>query len=971
MAVDEVGLAARNKMPSICPVAEMCHTCHGRIIGTNGMIGPHPDRLIRRILARPRELSRQVDAYGVNPGLACSGGMIGATVSHTDRSQVTRQPGLPARRAGIVAREGLFERLADAGRVTIVSAPAGSGKTLLLRSWISEAGLSDSTAWVSLGRRKPGPEHFWISVLDSLRTTVAGSAVMRELTAAPGLDGEAIVERLLEDLGSLEDPLWLVIDDAHELGPDDALRELALLAMRAPATLRLVLLARRDLRLGLHRLRLEGDLTEIRADELGFSLEEARALFEAAGMPLPDSALALLHARTEGWAAGLRLAALSLAGRDDPEQFAAEFSGSQRTVAEYLVDEVLDRLPHDVRQLLLRTSVLDRVNGPLADLLTGSSHSERVLQELESANAFVVSIDAQRSWFRCHRLFADLLQLGLRQTAPAEVAVLHHRAAGWLAEHGYPVEAVGHAQAAEEWTVAARLLSDHWLGLWLDGRSITAHELLAQFPPRVVAGDAELTALTAADELERGSLDQAARQLALASRLSQAVPEDRLGRVQTMLVGLRLQLARQRGDLAAVLEESHRLLAPAESPDVGRRGLDEELRALWLLNLGNAELWAARHEESGRHLEQALALARRKGRPFIAVGCLASRALLLSFSSFSAALQAGTEAVELAEEHGWSEEPIIGVAYAVLGAVGVWQGRLEQGQGLLDRAQRALTAELEPAEGSLLHRSRGLLELAHGRDHEALAALRAAVRLDALIATPHALAAQTQALMLQAMLRLGQTDRVERALAGTNGELQENPERRKVIALLALARDDPEAAAAALGPVTDGSLGVVHPVRLVEVLLLEAVARDALGDASGCGRALEQALELAESDGLVLPFLLNPAPELLERHRRQRTAHASLVSEIMSLLAGQPLKSPAGDLQALSEPLSESEVRVLRYLPTNLSAPDIAGELYLGVSTVKTHIHHVYQKLGVHRRAEAVERARSLGLLARASLTRR
>ena len=608
--------------------------------------------------------------------------MIGAALGHTDRSQVTRQPVLPAGRAGIVARDELFERLADAGRVTIVSAPAGSGKTLLLRSWIGEAGLSDSTAWVSLGRGKPDPERFWISVLDALRTTAAGAAVIRELTPAPGLDGEAIVERLLEDLGSLEDPLWLVIDDVHELGSSEALRQLALFSLRAPARLRLVLLTRRDLRLGLHRLRLEGDLTEIRAGELGFSLEEARALFEAAGTPLPDSALALLHARTEGWAAGLRLAALSLAGRDDPERFAAEFSGSERTVAEYLVDEVLDRLPDDVTQLLLRTSVLERVNGPLADLLSGSSGGERMLQELEGANAFVVSIDAQRSWFRYHRLFADLLQLGLRQTEAAEVPVLHRRAAGWLAEHGYPVEAVGHAQTAEEWELAARLLSDHWFGLWLDGRSNTAHELLARFPPHVVAGDAELTALTAADELERGSLDQAARQLALAIRLSHAVPEERRARVQTMLAGLRLRLGRQRGDLAAVVEESRRLLAPAESPDVDRRGLDEELRAVWLLNLGNAELWTARHEQSGRHLEQALALARRMGRPFIAVGCLSNQALLLSFSSHSAALEAGTEAVKLAEEHGWSEEPIVGVAYAVLGAVGVWQRKARAGTGL-------------------------------------------------------------------------------------------------------------------------------------------------------------------------------------------------------------------------------------------------------------------------------------------------
>ena len=874
-------------------------------------------------------------------------------------------------KGGIVTRGELVERLAEAARVVIVSAPAGSGKTFLLRSWILEAGLSASTAWVSGTRARLDPQSFWISVLDALGGTAAGARLMRDLTPAPGLDGAAIVERMLEDLSSLEDPVWLVIDDAHELGSSETLRQLGLFSMRAPDSLRLVLSTRRDLRLGLHRLRLEGDLTEIRADDLRFSLAEARALFEAAGTPLSESALALLHARTEGWAAGLRLAALSLAGQEDAERFAAEFSGSTRIVAEYLVDEVLDRLPDEVRQLLLRTSVLERVNGPLADLLTGGSAGEQILDELERANAFVMSLDAQRSWFRYHHLFSDLLQVWLRREAPGEVGALHLQAAGWLAEHGHAVEAVHHAQAGEDWGLATRLLSDSWLGLFLDGAGATAHELLVRFPPHVVAADAELTALTVADELERGSLEQAGRQLVLAGRLSESATEERRVRVQTMLAGLRLRLARQRGDLAKVVEEAQQLLAGAELADATRSGLDEERRAVWLMNLGIAEVWTARFRDAERHLEQALALARRTERPYIAIECLANRALLASFGSFGAAYEAGMEAVRLAGDHGWGDEPIVGLAYALLGTMSNWRGRLEEAEDWLERAQRALTAELEPAEGSLVYRSRGVLELARGRDEEAWVALRAAMRLEELLAVPHALAAQTRAMALQAMLRLGQAERVGELLDEMDDDLREHPEMRKASALLALARDDPEAATTALGPVIDGSVEVVHPGRLVEALLIEAIARDALRDAGASGRALERALELAESDGLVLPFLLHRAPELLDRHRRQRTAHASLVSEITNLLTGNALGSISGKPEPLLEPLSESEIRVLRYLPTNLSAPEIASELYLGVSTVKTHIHHVYAKLGVHRRAEAVERSRALGLLAASSVIHR
>jgi LuxR family maltose regulon positive regulatory protein len=230
-------------------------------------------------------------------------------------------------------------------------------------------------------------------VLDALRGTLPGSRVVQELTAAPDLDGWLIVERLLLDLSALQDRLWLVADDLHELHSSEVLRQFELFVMRAPAQLRFVLSTRHDLRLGLHRLRLEGELAEVRSDDLRFSLAEAAELFAAAGVELPEPALAVLHKRTEGWAAGLRLAALALAGHPDPARFAAEFSGTDRTVEEYLLAEVLDRQSGPVRLLLLRTSILERVNGELAGLLTGNRDGERVLQDLEQAGAFVTSLD--------------------------------------------------------------------------------------------------------------------------------------------------------------------------------------------------------------------------------------------------------------------------------------------------------------------------------------------------------------------------------------------------------------------------------------------------------------------------------------------------------------------------------------------------------------------------------------------------
>ncbi|HME67246.1 MAG TPA: AAA family ATPase, partial [Streptosporangiaceae bacterium] len=326
----------------------------------------------------PREL-RPFHARLDGPGHATVG--LAALRNATASADESGAPAPPVR-GEVVSRCALFGRLAEAERAVQISAPAGSGKTVLMRSWIAEAGLARHAAWVPVDSEERDPQGFWISVADALRGTAAGSALVRPLTAAPGLDGWAVVERLLTDLAPLEDRLWLVIDDAHLLGSGEVLSQLELLLLRASQELRFVLATRHDLRLGLHRLRLDGELTEIRAADLRFSLAEARALFGAAGVELPESALALLHARTEGWAAGLRLAALSLAGHPDPGRFAAEFSGSERTVAEYLLAEVLDRQNQEVRRLLLRTSVLDRVSGPLADALTGSSVGERILQDL-------------------------------------------------------------------------------------------------------------------------------------------------------------------------------------------------------------------------------------------------------------------------------------------------------------------------------------------------------------------------------------------------------------------------------------------------------------------------------------------------------------------------------------------------------------------------------------------------------------
>jgi LuxR family maltose regulon positive regulatory protein len=854
---------------------------------------------------------------------------------------------------GIVLRRALFDKLERAGRVVAISAPAGSGKTLLVRSWMCEVGLAHAAAWVSVPQKERDPQRFWISVVNALRRI---DTPVRELTAAPSLDGGAIVERLLEDLASLENRIWLVIDDLHELHSPEALSQLELLLMRAPEDLRFVVSSRHDLGLGLHRLRLEAEVTEIRATDLRFSVDEACTLLDAAGLRLSDKAPVLLHERTEGWAAGLRLAALSLAGHPDPDSLAAEFSGSDRTVADYLGAEVLDRLPEEVKRLLLRTSVLDRISGPLADALTNGSGAERILQELEAANAFVVSLDASRTWFRCHNLFVDLLRLALRRTAPDDVAALHAVAAEWHAEHGDVVEAIRHAQKAERWRLAAGLLFDDWVGLVLDGQSATAHELLRVFPARAVAADAELTALAAADALVHGSPLEVDRRLTLATRAASSLPAHRRARFEVFLAVIRLSLARRRGDQAAVEAEAGLLLAPPSAAEALPLEFGDDLRAWALINLGIAELLSGRLDDAERHVDQGIELAQLIERPYLEMTGLAHSTLLVIHRSSELTVERALQAVELAERHGWADDPAVGVAYAMCGGAMLARGRLAEADRWLGRAEHALQVEDVPAANLALHDARGLLELANGGYEAALRSFRKAERFSGSV--PRGAPAGVRSHTLQTLVRMGDLDRADAALAALDAE--EREAMVLPVAMLRLARHDPYGASGVLAPVLDGSAPFTGG--LVEAFLLEAIARDALGDAGDAAQALERALDLAEPDSILYPFLLHPVPGRLARHRG-RTAHAGLTAQLLDLLAGSE-PSVRHVTVRLSEPLTKSELRVLRYLPTNLTQPEIAAELYLSVNTVNTHISHLYTKLGTHRRGEAVERARAAGLLA-------
>ncbi len=832
--------------------------------------------------------------------------------------------------------------------MTLISAPAGSGKTMLVASWLEGA---DGVAWVGVDRGETDATRFWTAVAEALRASgvVDAGDPLATLTPAPAGGQEEFLERLLDGLDALPRPVVLVVDDLHELHSPEALEGLEQLLGATPAQLRTIILSRRDPKLGLHRLRLAGELLELRAADLHFRPEETAELLAAAGLAVDADDVGRLHERTEGWAAGLRLAALSLGRHDAPARFVAEFSGSERTVADYLLEEVLSSQPPEVRSLLLRTCILERVSGPLADHMTGRSDGTRILHELEDANALVVAVDVAREWFRYHHLLADLLRLELRRGAPAQIAGLHRLAASWHAEHGDPVEAIRHAELGGDWELAGELLGRHWVPLLLDGEEATLGTLLAALPSEHVGADAELATIAAADLLEESRWAEADRLVEAAQRALPELPAARRHRAETALASVQLLRARRLGELDAVVDEASALLHGEGAP------AGVELEAFALMNLGIAESWTLRLADAEAHLETALGLARRLGRPYLELGCLATLGTVANLTRrVDLAERHVREAIAIAERLGWSTLPFVGVAELNLASLLIQHGRLDDGEASLDRAEPILTGAPELAASVGLHHVRGMLATAREDHAPALAAYREGERLAERLRAQHFLVDVLRHWQLRTQLRLGDDTPVRAALA----EAGEGVQWYSLAAHVHLADGDTAAALAALAPALDGTASAFHPNQVIEALLLDALARTRLGEREEAGRSVERALDLAEPQGYVWIFLTVPdAGELLAAHPAHRTAHAAFLQTLRDGVDGGP---PA----ELAEALNERELTVLRFLPSNLSAAEIGSELFLSVNTVKTHMRKLYAKLDVHTRAEAVERGRALGLLA-------
>jgi LuxR family maltose regulon positive regulatory protein len=855
----------------------------------------------------------------------------------------------------MVHRARLTARL-DAGvrePLTLVAGPAGAGKSALLSSWAASR-TDGATAWLSLDPLDADRRRFWRGVLEALRRAGLRGPVA-ELEVQPSDDGDLILPALVNALECLDEPVVLVLEDLHEIGDAPALRDLDRLLRHPSPALRLVISTRVEPPLRVGRLRVTGELSEIRDSDLTFTLAETEQLLQTSGIDVAAETVATLWERTEGWAAGLRLAAMTMRAQPDPVAFVADFAGDDSAVADYLLAEILAQQPPDIREYLLRISIVAATTAELADELTGRTDSARVLAGLARDHALLASSGEGRAWHRLHPLFAEMLRSELRHRAPDDVPELHRRAARWFEAHGRPTEALEHAAAGRDWQHVGALAAAHWVPMLLEGELGELGPVLERMPDEQRRSDPEVTLAIAGVHVSAGDEPGARHWFELARAGRGAVPADRRRAFDLALAAVGLMRGRLRGDIDAATQHAQTMFERDGDYHEATAGPDD-LRALALTELGIAELWIGDLDRARRDLEAARGAAAAARRDWLVVLCMAylgTEALVRG--RYERAKRLATEAEALAHQRGWCGTWPVGITAGTLAAIAFHRDRLDESEQHLRRAADRLKDSGDRPLRAVTAFQQARLQAAQGQPEQAFETLQEArwwLRDWPIMPAMPGVINALEATLLAAM---GDD---EAAAAQLTGDGEEAAVAR---ARLRLRAGDPAGALAHLEPFLGDARMILRPTR-TEAWVVAAVARDALGDAPGAGEALEQALETAELGGIQRAFLMHGSSiaPLLHRHGRNGTSHRALLEDLIAAVDRHGADRP---IATLPDALSDREAAVLRYLPTMMSNQEIAGELFVSVNTVKTHLKAIYRKLDVEDRRSAVRRARELSLI--------
>ena len=864
----------------------------------------------------------------------------------------------------MVMRRRLLDRISEAVRnpLTAVTGPPGSGKTQLVASWVAAGHAPGPVVWITLEEGDDEPAVFWPYLVEGLRRSGIALSPSIDEAARAGAVTRSVLARLAADLAAQAKPVVLVLDSVSVLNDRQLAEDLDALLRHADQHLRMILVGRWDPPLPLYRYRLAGTLSEVRGDDLAFTAEETAALLAAHGVVLSDPALRSLVERTEGWAAGLRLFAMALEGRGEAEDLVATIAGDDANIAEYFVGEVLSAQPPEIREFLLRTSVVDAFTPELAEVLTGRGGARHTLAALERANAFVQPVAKHSSVHRYHRLFAELLRGQLAYEEPTEPPRLHRLAAAWFVAHGRTSEAIRHAVDAGDWEHASALVvQDLGVGRLVAGGDADRLGRLFRDMPADMDGP-EPAAVLAALRFAGDDPDEGAKHLARVegvvegSTSPQTVPL----RLAAALLGAVAANQRHGAPEALAAADAATALMAQAAPD--RVAAHPELRALMLLCRGASQIWTGELDEAIRTLSEAVKAASAPSCDRPRIACMEQLALAhIYLGRLRDAADVAGKALERAEPRGRAPaRPSFAATVALAwvaaerwDATVAWQ-HLRAADAIGDDGDDPVATV-----AAALVRSR----LLGGRGE-----LRGAAR----VLTEARTSSDGRALppWLEQELTLGQArlsvamGKPDEALVAVDGLADRTSAPAAVVAAAALVAggDTPRGSRLIATVVTSNQLPT--PL-LIEARLVQAIAASERGEANAAAESLRQALALAIPDnhrrafqqaGPRLRQLLRTDVDLAARYR-------ALGAPPLPKPARQAIAPSSDDVPIVVDPLSERELQVLRYLAAMLGTEEIAEAMYLSVNTVKTHVRSILRKLAASRRNEAVRRARALGLV--------
>ena len=883
-------------------------------------------------------------------------------MSTATRMRTTAASVVPSSAEGV--RRPRLDAMLDRGldhTLTLVSAGPGFGKTITVASWARRRQGDHAVGWLALDHTDDSPHSFWSGVLAAIGASggVPEASALNDIVPA-SVFGPREVDIVLAGLADLHRRLVLVLDDFHLIKNPDVLAGVGLLLERLPNRLTLVLITRADPVLPLHRVRVAGQLVEIRSRDLAFNPAEAAELFALEGFRLREDQLATLCARTEGWAAGLRLAAMSL-DPDDVDASVERVTGSDRAIAEYLVGEVLQRVAPGDRDFLLRTCVADRICGDLADSITGRSDGQQVLERLQATNTFVTALDAGNQWFKFHPLLRDLLRHRLVLEQRDLLPDMHRRVAAWLAAHQDPVESIRASIKAGDWEQAGRTLLT-CIPLILSVQAPALAEVLEPMARRANEHPGLFELLAAcAFHVQRRDYTAMGRDTAEAREYLDTAPAD-LRPTATVLLDLFEQAgSRMTGDATRQIELCRNILRVLDETPRRELPLGRHLRAIATNNLGVGQLWTDDIDAAERSLTESERQLTDLGMELARLNTASYQALLDAMAGrCRRAERRARVTLEGVDRRGWGSETQGMSLHLALGLVLATRGHEDQAAKAVSRGLAA-TAGTHTDRAIRLGLAIVAVELAVLRGDTA-AALEADSRVRAGLArtpgTPIRMRRWADSAGASAMVIGGRpAEAVDRLgdLAvdrGFSAAWQRVWLARALLDLGSLHQMD-----GVLRPMTEPGWQYREPVvfaRLLLAVLAERQHRDGVALAE-----LTVAVDLAQAEGIRRPFLLlgDRLTGMLRRYLVLDGAHPAFVSP----LVGDGPEPPAENGRL--EHLTERELIVLKYLPTMLKAGEIADDLFVSVNTVKAHLRSMYRKLGVSNRREAVERARALGLL--------